>query len=176
MAKKREQKDSRTINYTIFNQKITFDHLKSHLWSAGDSSSSDINEERKLQIRELYEDWLKRVAHKILKRRVEIYAQKVGVNVQKISVKNSLKSRWASLTKKGSINFNVHLIKAPHDVVDYIILHEICHLKIRGHSHRYWSLLYRYMPNYQEKVDWLNLNRRSMWGDSVNHNLAHIPD
>jgi predicted metal-dependent hydrolase len=102
------------------------------------------------------------MAQKILKERVEVYAQKVGVNVQKISVKNSLKSRWASLTMRGSINFNIHLIKAPRDIIDYIILHEICHLKIMGHSHHYWALLYRYMPNYQDKIEWLNTNGRSM--------------
>lgn len=129
-----------------------------------DITTSDTNEERKLQIRELYEDWLKRMAQKILKRRVDTYAQKVGVNVQEISVKNSLKSRWASLTKKDSINFNMHLIKAPQEVIDYIILHEICHLKIRGHSHRYWALLYRYMPNYHDKIERLNKNGRAMLG------------
>jgi predicted metal-dependent hydrolase len=79
------------------------------------------------------------MAQKILRSRVEIYAQKVGVNIQKI-FKNSLKSRWASLTKNGSIHFNVHLMRAPQDVVDYIVLHEVCHLKIKGHSHHYWDL------------------------------------
>lgn len=49
--------------------------------------ASNINEESKLQIKELYEDWLKRLAHKILERRVKIYAQKVGVNIQKILAK-----------------------------------------------------------------------------------------
>jgi predicted metal-dependent hydrolase len=124
--------------------------------------TSNINEERKTQIRELYEEWLLIMAQKILKRKVETYAQRVGVNVQKISMKNTLKSRWASLTKKDSINFSMHLIKAPQDVIDYIILHEICRLKIRGHSHRYWTLLHRYMPNYQEKIEWLNSNGKSI--------------
>ncbi len=118
-------------------------------------TAADGDEESKLQIKELYEDWLKRMAQKILLRRVKIYGQKVGVNIQKILVKDTLKSRWASLTKKNSINFNMHLIKAPPDVIDYVVLHEICHLKIRGHSYHYWSLLYRYMPNYQEKIEWL---------------------
>jgi predicted metal-dependent hydrolase len=127
-----------------------------------DIMASDINEERKMQIRELYEDWLKRMAQKILKKRIDIYAQKVGVNVPTASVKNSLKSRWASLTKKNSINFSMHLIKAPQDVIDYIVLHEICHLKIKGHSHHYWDLIYRYMPNYQDKIEWLNNNGRTM--------------
>jgi hypothetical protein len=96
-----------------------------------DTISSDINGERKLQIKELYEEWLKRMAHNTFKRRFEIYAQRVGANVQNISIKSSLKSRWASLTKTDSINFNMHLIKAPQEVIDYIILHEVCHLKVK---------------------------------------------
>lgn len=40
----------------------------------------------------------------------------------------------------------------------YIILHEVCHLKIKGHSHHYWDLVYRYMPDYQDKIDWLKIN------------------
>lgn len=142
-----------------------------------DTISSDINGERKLQIRELYEDWLKRLTHKILKRRVEIYAQKVGVNIQKISVKNSLKSRWASLIKNGSIHFNVHLVKAPREIIDYIILHELCHLKIRGHSHHYWDLVYRYMPDYQEKINWLNVNGKVLIGsDKITSEPQHQRD
>jgi predicted metal-dependent hydrolase len=127
-----------------------------------DIMAPDTNEERKLKIKKLYDEWLLIMAQKILKRRVEIYAQSVGVNVPTISVKNRLKSRWASLTMKNSINFSMHIIKAPQDVIDYIILHEICHLKIRGHSHRYWALLHRYMPNYQEKIEWLNSSGKSI--------------
>jgi predicted metal-dependent hydrolase len=57
--------------------------------------------------------------------------------------------------KKGSINLNVNLLKAPEDIIDYIILHELCHFKIKDHSHHYWDHVCRYMPNYQEKVEWL---------------------
>ncbi len=70
----------------------------------------------------------------------------------------SLKKRWGSLTKDGIININVNLLKAPEDVIDYIILHELCHLKIKEHSHHYWDLVRTYMPNYQEKVEWLRVN------------------
>jgi predicted metal-dependent hydrolase len=89
----------------------------------------------------------------------------IGVNVQRILIKSNLKSRWASLTRKGSINFNMNLIKAPQDVIDYIVLHEICHLRIRGHSHHYWDLVYRYMPNYQDKIEWLKTNGRMLIND-----------
>lgn len=129
-----------------------------------DVTSSDASQDTKAEIRELYEEWLKSIAYQILVRMTEINAQKLGVNVQKISAKSSLKSRWASLTRKGSINFNMHLIKARRDIIDYIVLHEVCHFKIKGHSHHCWDLLYRYMPNYQEKIDWLNVNGRSLTG------------
>lgn len=47
---------------------------------------------------------------------------------------------------------------APEDVIDYIILHELCHLKIKEHCHHYWNLVRSYVPNYQEKIHWLNIN------------------
>jgi hypothetical protein len=59
------------------------------------------------------------------------------------------------MTKERSINLNVNLVKAPEDVIDYIILHELCHLKIKEHSYHYWDHVRRHMPNYQEKIDWL---------------------
>jgi predicted metal-dependent hydrolase len=127
-------------------------------------TSSHEDKDTKSKVRELYEEWLKRTAYQILKQKTEMYAQKAGVRVHEISVKSSLKSRWASLTSKGSINFNMHLIKAPQHIIDYIVLHEVCHFKIRGHSHRYWALLYRHIPNYQERIDWLNINGRSLTG------------
>jgi predicted metal-dependent hydrolase len=62
------------------------------------------------------------------------------------------------MTRQGSINLNVNLLKAPEDVIDYIILHELCHLKIKEHSHHYWAFVHRNMHNYQEKIEWLKIN------------------
>jgi predicted metal-dependent hydrolase len=58
------------------------------------------------------------------------------------------------MTKEGSITINVNLVKASEDVIDYIILHELCHLKKKEHSHHYWDCVRRHMPNYQEKIEW----------------------
>jgi predicted metal-dependent hydrolase len=77
--------------------------------------------------------------------------------VESIAIKH-LKNRWGSMTKEGSINLNVNLLKSPEDVIDYIILHELCHFKIEAHSHHYWNHVRRYMPNYQEKVEWLKIS------------------
>lgn len=123
-----------------------------------DISTPMIDEDTKHLIEQLYEEWIIRNAYPILKSKIEAYSQKLGVHVQRILVKRNLKTRWASLTRKGSINFNINLIKAPQNVIDYIVLHEVCHLKIKGHSHHYWDLVYRYVPDYQDKIDWLSVN------------------
>ena len=86
------------------------------------------------------------------------YSKKIGIGVERINIKN-LRNRWGSLTKdKKAINLNVNLLKAPDDVIDYIVLHELCHMKINNHSHHYWDLVRKYVPSYPEKIDWLNAN------------------
>lgn len=128
--------------------------------------SFKIDECARLEIKHLYEEWILGTAYSILKPKVETYSQKLGEDIQNILVKTNLKSRWASLTRKGSINFNMHLMKAPEDVIDYIVLHELCHLMIKGHSHHYWDLVYRYMPNHYEKINWLRINGRLLLNDT----------
>jgi predicted metal-dependent hydrolase len=112
----------------------------------------------KRSIKNLYDSWLLDNAQIALREKVEKCSKKIGIGVERISIKN-LRKRWGSLTKdKKTINLNVNLLKAPDDVIDYIILHELCHVKINDHSHHYWDLVRRYMPSYQEKIDWLNSN------------------
>jgi predicted metal-dependent hydrolase len=107
--------------------------------------------------KKLYENWLIVKAQSLFEDKLEKYSKKLGVRVKRMIVKN-LKNRWGSLTKSGVINLNLNLIKAPEDIIDYIILHELCHLKIKEHSHHYWDLVHRFMPNYQDKIEWLKVN------------------
>lgn len=146
------------INMNEWRNALVFDSRKFIV----DITSFRIDNEAKSLIRQLYEDWEMEMAYSILRTRVKEFSQRLNIVAPKIFLKKNLKSRWASLTRKKSINFNTNLIKAPQDVIDYIVLHEICHLKIKGHSHHYWDLVYRYMPNYQEKVNWLNINGKLM--------------
>jgi predicted metal-dependent hydrolase len=78
--------------------------------------------------------------------KVQTYSKRLGVEVKRIIIK-SHRNRWGSLTKNGNIHLNFNLLKAPEDVIDYIVLHELCHLKIKEHSHHYWDLVYKFMPN-----------------------------
>jgi len=99
----------------------------------------------------------KKQSAQLFKKRVDFYASKIGVKPRKILVKK-LKSRWGSATKDHVINLNMDLLKAPKNVIDYVILHELCHLKIQNHSHKFWGLLRKFMPDYMENKKWLEIN------------------
>jgi predicted metal-dependent hydrolase len=110
-------------------------------------------------VEELYEHWLMKIARPVLKNKIESYSEKLGVAEPEKIIIRKLKNRWGSIGKKGdTINLNVNLIKAPEDIINYIILHEMCHLKIKEHSHHYWDMLHKYMPDYEENANWLNIN------------------
>jgi predicted metal-dependent hydrolase len=116
-----------------------------------------------IDIERLYEHWLMKTARFIFINKVKSYSEKLGIlKPGKISIKK-LKNRWGSMSKNSrTINLNVNLLKASEDVIDYIVLHELCHLKIKEHSHHFWDLLHKFMPDYQEKIDWLNINGNNL--------------
>ena len=95
-----------------------------------------------------------RLEESYIERRIERLASKIGVRPSKISIK-LLKTRWGSATSAGAITINYKLLGAPKDVIDYVIVHELCHLKIRGHSSAYWNLVGIHMRDYDKKIEWL---------------------
>jgi hypothetical protein len=108
-------------------------------------------------LKKLYENWITAKAQDIFQDKVRKYSKKLRVRAKGVAIKN-LRNRWGSLAKSGAINLNLNLVKAPEDIIDYIVLHELCHLRIKEHSHHYWELVHRFMPNYQDKIEWLNAN------------------
>ena len=109
----------------------------------------------------LYESWILENSQSILHKAMVRYSRKVGVKPKKIQMKK-LRSKWGSLSNDNTININLHLLKADQKIVDYIILHEICHLKIKQHSHHFWSFIEQFDPTYKDKVEWLNNNGKSI--------------
>jgi predicted metal-dependent hydrolase len=79
-------------------------------------------------------EWLVNEAASFMNNKVELYFKELGVKPLKIKFKR-LRSRWGSVTKYAAIHFNIDLLKAPADVIEYMILHELCPLEIKGHSH-----------------------------------------
>ena len=109
------------------------------------------------QIKAQYQAYLKKRAKALFPKIIEEFANKVGKYPSKINIK-LLKDRWGSATPTGEINLNSNLMKAPRNVIRYVILHELCHFKIKEHSHYFWNLIGKHMPEYEESVKWLEEN------------------
>ena len=88
-------------------------------------------------------------AFEIAQKRVEYFNATYKFNVNKINIKNQ-KTRWGSCSRKGNLNFNYKIALLPKEMSDYIIVHEICHLKEFNHSQKFWNLVAKGMPDYLE--------------------------
>jgi len=86
--------------------------------------------------------------------RVSYYAKKYGFEVKKIRI-SSARTRWGSCSTRGTLSFTWRLILAPQDVVDYVVVHELCHLRELNHSKNYWALVEEIMPDYKVRRAWL---------------------
>jgi predicted metal-dependent hydrolase len=101
--------------------------------------------------------WYRTKAAKLIGDRVRYYSQKMGVTPKSVIIKDQ-KKRWGSCTSTGNLYFNWRSILAPASVVDYIVVHELCHLMELKHSARFWSLLRAVLPEYEAKKQWLKEN------------------
>lgn len=102
-------------------------------------------------------DWYRDHAFKYLQERTDKFANIIGVSPFSISIKN-YKSRWGSCSINGAIDYNWKIIQAPKKVIDYVVVHELCHLIEHNHSPKYWSYVEKFMPNWKESRDWLKEN------------------
>lgn len=75
-------------------------------------------------------------------------AQKMGVGYKRVSIRCQ-KTLWGSCTSKGNLSFNCLLMMLPEDVIGYVIIHELCHLREMNHSRRFWAEVERYCPDYR---------------------------
>lgn len=93
-------------------------------------------------------------ALKVIPERVEYFAKVIGVTYGKITVRNQ-KTRWGSCSSKGNLNFNCLLMLAPPEVLDYVVVHELCHRKQMNHSKAFWLEVEKVLPDYKEARKWL---------------------
>lgn len=112
------------------------------------------------QLRELADQ-----AARCIPERVRYYAPEVGVDYGRITIRCQ-KTRWGSCSAKGNLNFNCLLMLAPPEVLDYVVVHELCHRKEMNHSRAFWAEVERVLPDYTERKKWLKdhssviMNRR----------------
>jgi hypothetical protein len=119
--------------------------------------ASEIGDVRKFRIKTYIEKWYIQEAYKRLEDKVIKYSEIIRVSPREIKVKN-YKSRWGSCDKKGRLTFNWHLIKAPHSIVDYVVIHELCHMVQSNHSPKFWHEVEKYDPSYKNHKKWLKEN------------------
>ena len=108
-------------------------------------------------IRRALLNWYKRHAEKKIREKVRRYQTQVGVETGVVLIKE-FKSRWGSCTSYGDLEFNWVIVMAPNRVVDYVVVHELCHLIHHDHSPQFWKEVERVMPDYREYKEWLKNN------------------
>ena len=101
------------------------------------------------QIKELYQK-----AKDIIPKKVHFYASKMGVTYGRITIRCQ-RTRWGSCSSKGNLNFNCLLALVPPEVLDYVVVHELCHRKELNHSARFWNEVERILPDYKTRRSWL---------------------
>lgn len=112
-------------------------------------------------------------ALKELPGRVAYFAKIVGVTYGRVTIRNQ-RSRWGSCSVNGNLNFNCLLALAPKEVMDYVVVHELCHRLEMNHSPRFWAHVERVLPNYRVQKAWLKkegsiLIRRMILGAEQAH-------
>lgn len=100
-------------------------------------------------------DYLRREAKRDLEAAVARYAERLGVEVRRISIRDQV-SRWGSCSTSGALSFSWRLVLAPRFVLDYLAAHEVAHLLEMNHSPRFWRLLGRICPDMERAKSWLD--------------------
>lgn len=113
-----------------------------------------IDEQLKDEVKSLLKLLIKKLAQLYFNRNVKLWADKMQLKYNQIKIKDA-KSRWGSCSGIGNLNFNWKLGLAPKEVIDYVIVHELSHLRYLNHSPNFWDEVAKYFPEYKKCKRWL---------------------
>lgn len=134
------------------------DFLAQHrAWIEAHLEKACIRQAEQAALPVLTEAELRRLAEQaaaILPARAAYYAPRVGVSYGRITIR-SQRTRWGSCSSLGNLNFNCLLMLCPPEVIDYVVVHELCHRKEMNHSPRFWAEVERVLPDYRAARKWL---------------------
>jgi len=100
------------------------------------------------------EQWYRAEAARLINERADRLSSQMGIHCKRIVIRGQ-KTRWGSCSHKGDLSFNWKLMMAPEPVIDYVIIHELAHLKEMNHSKRFWELVAEHCPQWREYKKWL---------------------
>jgi predicted metal-dependent hydrolase len=109
----------------------------------------------RLDPRGISESEARRAVRELVGMLVEEEAPLLGVEPKRIQIRDQ-RSRWGSCSTRGTLSFNWRLVLAPFEVLDYVVVHELCHLREPNHSRRFWRLVEERRPDWRAHRDWLH--------------------
>ncbi len=133
-------------------------------WILRHLSASRAQQERAAAIAPLSREELEALAEKALAyipQRAALYAARLGVRYHRITIRNQ-RTRWGSCSSQGNLNFNCLLMLTPPEVIDCIVVHELCHLKEMNHSDRFYREVLSVFPDYYKWNDWLKAHQAEL--------------
>lgn len=114
------------------------------------------------------ECYFKQLAEDIIPLKVTVYSQKTSLIPTNIKIRQ-YRARWGSCNNRGELSFNYLLMMLPIDVIDYVIIHELCHLQHLNHSKEFWQLVSQHFPNYIEAKQWVKTNQSALLWRQPSH-------
>ena len=116
-----------------------------------------LNQQRKTDVKKVFVAWYRDQARQVIGERAAILADLYHLFYKEIHI-TSARTRWGSCSRRGSLNFSWRLVMAPPEIIDYVITHELAHLKIPNHSPDFWKYIEQLSPNYRVLRKWLKEN------------------
>ncbi|MBN2891971.1 MAG: M48 family metallopeptidase [Bacteroidales bacterium] len=120
-----------------------------------------IDNEKHDNLHDFFTFWYREFAFKIFKERIDGYSKIMNLQYDSLKISNA-KTRWGSCSSKKNINLSWRLIMAPMKIVDYVIIHELAHLKELNHSPKFWAVVEGAMPDYKIYRSWLKKNGHTL--------------
>jgi len=107
--------------------------------------------------RQIFIDWYKDQARELIAERMQVLSGKNGFKAGLLRI-SSARTRWGSCSSRGTLSFTYRLVMAPPAIIDYVIVHELVHLKVQNHSREFWNKVAQIMPEYHQHRSWLRKN------------------
>ncbi len=120
-----------------------------------------ISKEDKENAKRLFIEWYKKAARELILDRLNFYKRQLGFIPSGMKITGAL-SRYGSCSGKNNLSFSWRLIMAPLNIIDYVIIHEICHIKEKNHGPHFWGLVESIIPDYKQRRKWLKDHRHTL--------------